>query len=279
MRRDAWSTGATGCCQGSVARRSVAGNAGVMQVRMLILAGVAGVCGWVARGVVALPEATAEPKRAQVVVAAPPVIQVVMAPSAEPARPAEEAEDEVEEQDEEVPESAGEDIGAVIARAQQQVADHNSIYGIVTDQRTGEALPGVTVVVSGRQLEGSQTAITDEHGFYKITNLPAGYVLATFYYADWTVERDNVVVSSLDPTPVYQRIDQSVPPPRPVIDDYIVTIPSTVTFEGIVIDEEYTKHIPVPGRTFEAALGEAVGDDVGVSFSSRCGIENTYVIE
>jgi hypothetical protein len=158
-----------------------------MQVRMLVLAGVAGVCGWVARGVVALPEATAEPKRPQIVVAAPPVIQVVMAPAAEERdAPEEEAEEEEVEDEEEIVESGGEDIGAVIARAQQQVAEHNSVYGIITDEHTGEALPGVTVIASGRQMQGAQTAITDEHGFYKITGLPSGYVMMTFYYADIT---------------------------------------------------------------------------------------------
>jgi hypothetical protein len=46
-----------------------------------------------------------------------------------------------------------------------------------------------------------------------------------------------------------------------------------------VIDEEYTRNIPVPARTFESALGEASSDGVGVTFSSGSLIENTYVIE
>ena len=268
MRRGARSTWATRCCQGSVALPSGAGNPGGMQVRMLVLAGVAGVCGWVARGVVALPEATAEPQRPQIVVAAPPVIQVVMA-NAEEEPIAPDEEEAVEEEEVDDPESAdgaGEDMGTVIARAQQQVADHNSIYGVVTDERSGEALAGVTVVVSGQQLAGTQTAITDEHGFYKVTNLPTGYVLATFYYADHTVERDNVIVSSLDPTPVYQRIDQAYappPPPPPPSDDYIINIPTGRTFEGVLSESGYIEDI----------------DSQGISFSSGTSIENVYVIE
>jgi Carboxypeptidase regulatory-like domain len=237
-----------------------------MQVRMLVLAGVAGVCGWVARGV-ALPEATAEPQRPQIVVAAPPVIQVVMAKAEEPAAP-EEEEEVVEEEvvEQEPADGAGEDMGTVIARAQQQVADHNSIYGVVTDDRSGEALAGVTVIVSGPQLASTQAAITDEHGFYKLANLPTGYVLATFYYADHTLERDNVIVSSLDPTPVYQRIDLSPvppPPPPPPPDEYIINIPTGRTFEGVLLESGYTE-----------------GDDtLGVSFSGGSSIENVYVIE
>jgi hypothetical protein len=88
-------------------------------------------------------------------------------------------------------------------------------------------------------------------------------VLATFYYADHTVEHDNVVISSLDPTPVYERIDQSYPPPPPPpsTDDYIVNIPTGRTFEGVLLGEE----------------GD--GDVQGVTFSSGSIIENTYVIE
>jgi hypothetical protein len=237
-----------------------------MQVRMLILAGVAGVCGWVARGVVALPEATAEPQRPQIIVAAPPVIQVVMAPAEEEPVAAEEAEvvDEEAVAEDEPAESAGEDMGTVIARAQQQVADHNSISGQVTDERSGEPLAGVTVVVSGQQLAGTQAAITDEHGLYKLVNIPTGYVLATFYYADHTVERDNVVISSLDPTSVNASIDQSLQPPPPP-----------------PWPEEYIINIPVSGRTFESVLGDSGGngDDLGVTFSGGSYIENTYVIE
>lgn len=233
-----------------------------MQVRMLVLAGIAGACGWVARGIVALPEATAQPPRPQVVVATPPMIQVVMAP--EPPAPVAEEEPEAEPEDDEAPaEGTGEDLGEVIARAQLHVAEHNSIYGTVTDDRSGELLAGVTVVVSGPQLAGSQVAITDETGYFKIPDLPTGYVLVTYYYADHTLERDNVLVSSLDPTPAFQRMDLSYPDRLIVIDDDI-------------------RKLPVPGRTFEAALDEASGsqgDELEISFSSGSSIENTYVIE
>ncbi|MEO7095475.1 MAG: carboxypeptidase-like regulatory domain-containing protein [Polyangiales bacterium] len=254
---------------------------------MLLLAGIAGVCGWVARGIVPLPEATAEP-RPQCVIAAPPVIQVVMAAPGEVDEDAvdEAVDDEGAEDDapEDAIESGGEDMGQVIARAQLHVADHNSIYGKVTDEQSGDPLVGVTVVVTGPQLAGSQTAITDETGFYKLSNLPTGYVLATFYYGDRTVERDNLLVSSLDPTPVDERIGLMPlppPPPPPPPEEWVINIPEVRVFEGIVIDEDYTYNIPVSPRTFESALGAGVGDadTLGVSFSSGTTIENTYVIE
>lgn len=221
---------------------------------MLILAGLAGACGWIARGLAPLPEATAEPKRAPIVIAAPPVIQVVMAPSAAPEA---EAPEVLEAEDtpaaEDAPE-AGEDLGALIARAEIESADHNAIAGVITDPRSGEALAGVTVVVTAAGLAREQVTITDEQGAYKVAGLPAGLAKVTLYYGDLASVHDAIAVSSLGVTPMSASLD---PEPRPAYLDYEVTI-------------------PVPTRTFEAALGEAA---LGEAALGESYVENTYVIE
>ncbi len=59
-------------------------------------------------------------------------------------------------------------------------------------------------------------------------------------------------------------------------------IDTTKTSQGIVLDREYIQNIPVPGRSFESALGAAAGsqaDGVGVSFSGSSSLENQYVID
>jgi outer membrane receptor protein involved in Fe transport len=48
-----------------------------------------------------------------------------------------------------------------------------AISGTVKDA-SGAVLPGVTVTVSGANIVGSQTAVTNEQGFYRILNLPPG---------------------------------------------------------------------------------------------------------
>ena len=72
-------------------------------------------------------------------------------------------------------------------------------------------------------------------------------------------------------TPVFQKINQAAAGGEVVkIHDTAPTIDPTSTTQGITIDKNYIKNIPVPGRTFEAALGAAAGsqgDGVGVSFS------------
>lgn len=47
-----------------------------------------------------------------------------------------------------------------------------AIQGTVTDSKTGEKLPGVTVIATSASLAQAQTAITDENGQYKISDLP-----------------------------------------------------------------------------------------------------------
>ena len=135
-----------------------------------------------------------------------------------------------------------------------------AIQGTVTDQKDGSKLAGVTVTVTSTSLQDAQTAITDENGFYKIDSLPPGDYLVTFYYLELTVERTGVAVGINKTTPVFQKLDQGKAGGEVVkITDTAPTIDPTSTTQGITIDKNYIKNIPVPGRTFEAALGAAAG--------------------
>src|SRR5690349_15942833 len=93
------------------------------------------------------------------------------------------------------------------ARAQSTTT--GAIQGIVTDKKTGEKLPGVTVVATSPSLSQSQSAITDDQGFYKITELPPGVYLVEFFYADIHLQLTGVNVGVSKVTPVYQQIDQA----------------------------------------------------------------------
>ncbi len=60
------------------------------------------------------------------------------------------------------------------------------------------------------------------------------------------------------------------------------TIDPTSTSQGITLDRNYLRNIPVPGRTFEAALGAAAGsqnDGIGTSFSGSTSLENQYYVD
>ena len=48
-----------------------------------------------------------------------------------------------------------------------------TLVGTVTDE-TGAVLPGVTVALKGEAIVGTQTAVTNEQGFYRFAALPPG---------------------------------------------------------------------------------------------------------
>jgi hypothetical protein len=170
----------------------------------------------------------------------------------------------------------------VPAVAAAQTATTGAIYGVVTDASTGEAIPGVTIIVTS-PASASQTAITDEKGAYRITDLAPGEYLVTFYYLDATIERAGVPVGVQKTTPVYQKISGDAVKGEVVkIEGRTPAIDPTSTAQGITIDKNYLKNIPVPGRTFEAALGAAAGsqgDIVGVAFSGSTSLENQYYVD
>lgn len=167
------------------------------------------------------------------------------------------------------------------ARAQSSTA--GAIQGVVTDKNTGEALAGVTVIATSPALQGEQTAMTDEQGTYKITNLPPGSYQVAFYFTDIQIQRTGIEVQLNKVTPVYQAIDTSKAGGEVIqIRDRAPTIDPTSTTQGVTIGQDYLKNIPVPGLTFEDALGAAAGtsgDDMGVSFSGSSSLENQYVVD
>src|SRR5512139_1338376 len=87
------------------------------------------------------------------------------------------------------------------APAHAQSATSGAIQGVITDSKSGEKLAGVTVTVTSPSLQGAQTAITDENGFFKISELPPGEYLVTYYYLEITVERSGITVGVNKVTP------------------------------------------------------------------------------
>ena len=174
-------------------------------------------------------------------------------------------------------------IGLGAARtARGQSATHGAVNGVVTDKASGEALAGVTVVATSTALQGTQSAITEGNGTYKITNLPPGTYVVTFYYADVTVKRTDIIVNANKTTPVFVKLDQAAAGGEVIEIRGTPNIDTTSTSQGITLDQDYTKNIPIPGRTFDSALGAAAGsgnDGLGVSFSGSSSLENQYVVD
>src|SRR5438105_3931055 len=93
--------------------------------------------------------------------------------------------------------------------ASAQTNTTGAIQGVVKDKKSGEPMAGVTVVATSAALAQTQTQITDDKGFYKISDLPPGDYLVTFYYADLSIEQSGVHVGINKAVSVFQVIDQS----------------------------------------------------------------------
>ena len=140
-------------------------------------------------------------------------------------------------------------------------ATTGTLSGVVTDG-TGSALPGVTVTVTGPQLQGSRSVVTNERGEYVLSLLPPGNYRVEYALGGFdTIVRENVRVS-LDTT-----TDLDVPLALGAVSEAI-----TVTAEAVVVDPTQTtvqqnfgpqqlKYATIgsAGRSYQTVLQQAPG--------------------
>src|SRR5262249_14105408 len=111
--------------------------------------------------------------------------------------------------------------------------------------------------------------------------LPPGEYLLTFYYLDATIERKGIKLAAGKTITIAQAITPTNRGEVIAIKSVSPTIDPSSTTQGVTIDKNYIKNVPVPGRTFESALGAAAGaqkDKYGVSFSGSSSLENQYIV-
>jgi Ca-activated chloride channel family protein len=156
-----------------------------------------------------------------------------------------------------------------------------AIEGTVRD-KAGGALIDVSVVVTGPAMQGSQAALTDEQGHYLVTELPPGTYEVVFYVDKLKLRRQGVIVSAGKVTPLHTRLDTSQRAKEQVVIQRAPSIDTGSAKTGLTISPDYVRNIPVPGRSFEGAIGAAAGaqgDGLGVSFSGSTSIENNYIVD
>ena len=161
-------------------------------------------------------------------------------------------------------------LGLATARAQSITT--GAVQGRVTDAQTELPLAGVTVIV------GSQVAITDEDGTFKITDLLPGTYDVQLVFDTATVVRRGVVVGAANVTSMFEamKIGEAVfvdgtPPPINI---------DSATKETRVKREEI-ESLPT-GPTVEGALRGIPGtqnDGVGIAMSGSSALENRYLVD
>jgi hypothetical protein len=178
--------------------------------------------------------------------------------------------------------SLGLGVVALANPAFAQTTTTGAVKGRVTDKATGSGLGDVTVVATSPVLQGSASELTDSSGEYQLTNLPPGLYEVVFYYGEIKIRQPNVTVQTGSVTPVYVKIDTAAGQQDIVVDQKAPSIDVGSAKQGVKITPEYTKNVPVRGRTYEGVLGSAggaQGDRFGISFSGSTSVENNYVID
>ncbi len=162
------------------------------------------------------------------------------------------------------------------------------IQGSVTDE-TGAALPGVSVVISSPDMQGTRSAVTDTAGNFRFPLLAPGMYKAVFSLSGYQrVEQESIKV------PLEGMITLDVSLRSTFTEEVIVTSESPVidvtsTTVGSVLSQQVLTDVPV-GRDFKSATFLATGavDGGGIADENIAGnasvmgasaLENRYVVD
>ena len=161
----------------------------------------------------------------------------------------------------------------IVSPTHGQSITTGAVQGVITNVDTDEPLGGVIVTI------GNQTAITDEQGHYKITELLPGTYDVAFEFAGVTSVHSGVVVGANNTTSLYRelKIGEAIhvkgsPPPINVVSH---------THELRVTRKEL-EHLPIPGVTATDATGQVPGsqnDGRGTAYSGSTSLENRYLVD
>jgi 5-hydroxyisourate hydrolase-like protein (transthyretin family) len=102
-------------------------------------------------------------------------------------------------------ESAGDDIGELLAKAKLATTHHNGVRGHVVDRDTGAPLRNVLVLVTRE--DDHERISTDEDGNYELDDVDAGTYTVSFAYGSVYTTHENITVSSFDLSTLDERID------------------------------------------------------------------------
>jgi hypothetical protein len=158
-----------------------------------------------------------------------------------------------------------------------------NITGTVTDSN-GEALPGVTVLLTSPNLIGSRSAVTDAQGKFRSVFLPPGAYEVTATFTGFRTQKANVKVNIDSNVTVNLQLEVQ----NSIEDELVVTadlpvIDHTSTTAGANISEDFFTKIPT-GRRVSSIMEIAPGvstTDVDGSFriNGSSGPENQYIID
>ncbi len=157
-----------------------------------------------------------------------------------------------------------------------------SLQGTVVDEGN-QPLPGVTVVISSPNMQGTRTAVTDANGKFRFNLLPPGVYKAVFSLPGYQkVENEGIHIN------VAQTITLEVTLNSAFQEEVLVTseapvVDTTSTTIGSNLNQKMISELPT-GRTFQSltflaagAVGGGLGGNASIMGSSAA--ENRYVVD
>ncbi len=169
---------------------------------------------------------------------------------------------------------------ALVCPAYAQSSTTGALEGVVSDAELDVPLAGVTVVVSGPALVGTQETTTDLGGAYRITELPPGRYLVSFQYGNAVARAREVRIwigattalhHQLKVEGVVYEFDGERPPIDPRDGKRTTLIDRTMLTKGVI-----------PGDGLEGALTIAPGsgpDGLGTGFGGSGSLENRTSVD
>ena len=133
------------------------------------------------------------------------------------------------------------------------------LSGTVKDG-SGAVLPGATVSVTGPNIVGAQTAITNEQGFYRIINLPPGEYQVSFALTGFkTVNRKGVRVGLGQQIEENASLEVSQLQERSTVVAESAVVDTTSNEVGTNFDRDWVENAPLRRYSFFDLVAAAPG--------------------
>ena len=179
-------------------------------------------------------------------------------------------------------------ILALIPAAALFAQTTGSISGRTTGE-TGDAMPGVTVEATSPALQGTQTAVTDSKGGYRLPALPPGLYQLSASLSGFATEKKAVTVSLSATSVADFKMRPSatatvvVTGEAPIINTSSTTIGTNLDLheiQTIPTDRNFASIAQVtPGVSFDVDPYNAKADNTSLSVYGSSSSENAYIID
>lgn len=167
-------------------------------------------------------------------------------------------------------------VGSLVAYA----GLNGVITGTISDN-DGNAIPGVSVTISGENLQGTRTDFTNENGVFRVPEIPPGvYALKAEMMGLKTIEQQNVRVAINKTTKVKIVMEVAAFEETIVVEAAPSVLDVTTSTQTVNIERDFTEELPGGGSYQDAFImvgGMTGGGNPAVKGSTKT--DNIYLLD